>query len=153
MDLQLGTDLTYTWNTPELAGGAFDTPRDYALFLRKILDGTLLMRDALGSNKATTLPATTGCVDGTTTCVPGPPFSSENLHYSLGHWVEDDPTSLGDGAFSSPGYYGFYPWIDSTETWYGIVARDVNTGNALAFSGSINCGRLIRRAWLTGTAQ
>ena len=28
--------------------------------------------------------------------------ATESWHYSLGHWVEDDPP-LGDGAFSSPG--------------------------------------------------
>ena len=70
----------------------------------------------------------------------------------------DDPSGAGDGAYSSPGFYGFYPWIyidptNAANAWYGIVAREVNTGNANAFRDSIVCGRLIRRAWLTGVAQ
>jgi len=30
---------------------------------------------------------------------------------------------VGDGAFSSPGAFGFYPWIDRTKTNYGVLAR------------------------------
>jgi len=151
MDPYLGSELTYAWNTVELAGGVLDSAADYAAFLRKILNGTLLMRAALGTHAVEA--NTAACTGGMTACIPGAPFTHESLHYSLGHWVEDDPGSLGDGAFSSPGYFGFYPWIDSSRTWYGIVARDVDTGDASAFTGSITCGRLIRHAWLTGVAQ
>jgi hypothetical protein len=158
MKLQLGTDLTFTWNTPELAGGATDSAGDYAVFLRKILSGTLLMGAALGQDAVETSPTKTGCSDGVTTCVPGEPFASESAHYSLGHWVEDDASGAGDRAFSSPGYAGFYPWIwidstDPTMAWYGIVARTDTSSIANGFTASINCGRLIRRAWLTGTPQ
>src|SRR5690606_17686590 len=81
----------------------------------------------------------------------------EKWHYSLGHWVEDDPTT-GDGAFSSPGAFGFYPWIDSSKTYYGILSRYdlANSGNPAATSSywkSVLCGRLIRKAWISGEAQ
>jgi len=56
---------------------------------------------------------------------------------------------VGDGAFSSPGAFGFYPWIDRTKTSYGVVARN-EMGGALT---SVFCGRLIRKAWVTGTPQ
>ena len=65
-------------------------------------------------------------------------------HYSLGHWVEDDP-AVGDGAFSSPGAFWFYPWIDQSKTYYGIVARKDHAGSAV---DSVNCGREIRKAWM-----
>jgi hypothetical protein len=154
MDGQLGTGLSYTWTTAELAGGASDSATGYRAFLRRILGGPLSQtKAALGMNAVATNPSTTGCTDGSqTSCIPGRPFVNEQAHYSLGHWVEDDPS--GDGAFSSPGFAGFYPWIDSTRTWYGIVAREVpNPGTDDAFDGSIVCGRLIRHAWLTGVAQ
>jgi hypothetical protein len=72
--------------------------------------------------------------------------------------VEDDPSGAGDGAFSSPGFAGFYPWIwidptDATKAWYGILARTDTSSMASGFTASINCGRLIRRAWLTGVQQ
>ena len=41
----------------------------------------------------------------------------QNVHSALGHWVEED------GAYSSPGLYGFYPWIDHAQAWYGVIAR------------------------------
>jgi len=153
MDAYLPGGLTYTWDTPELAGGARDSAEDYAKFLREILDGTLLMKDALGQYKVATDATVTSAGS-----IPGDPFASEAVHYSLGHWVEDDPGGAGDGAYSSPGFYGFYPWIyidpaNGANAWYGIVARELDTGNANAFRDSIACGRLIRRAWLTGTAQ
>ena len=61
----------------------------------------------------------------------------------------DDPT-VGDGAFSSAGSFGFYPWIDAGKTYYGIVARSVSAGSGV---DSVMCGRLIRKAWETAVAQ
>jgi len=77
---------------------------------------------------------------------PIPP--SESWHYSVAHWVEDDP-KVGDGAFSSPGAFGFYPWIDASKSYYGVVARAAPNG---AWA-SVQCGRLIRKAWLVGKSQ
>jgi hypothetical protein len=77
-------------------------------------------------------------------------------HYSYGHWVEDEP-GTGDGAFSSPGKFGFYPWIDASKTYYGIVAReDLTPGGTIQtapYYQSALCGRAIRKALLTGVAQ
>ena len=73
-----------------------------------------------------------------------------DFHYSLGHWVEDDPLA-GDGAFSSAGAFGFYPWIDATRAFYGILARHDLTGDA--GNKSVLCGSLIRKAWVSGVAQ
>jgi hypothetical protein len=72
----------------------------------------------------------------------------ESWQYSLGHWVESDPR-VGDGAFSSPGAFGFYPWIDAGRSHYGILARVASNGAR----GSALCGRQIRKAWSTGVAQ
>jgi len=75
--------------------------------------------------------------------------STESWNYSLGHWVEVNPVQ-GDGAFSSAGAFGFYPWIDSGKTIYGIVTRVGNAGTGV---DSVNCGLLIRKAWFSATAQ
>ena len=89
---------------------------------------------------------------------PVPP--SESYHYSIGHWVEDDPVN-GDGAFSSAGAFGFYPWIDASKSWYGIVARkdgsritDQDNPDAAGHGfDSLQCGALIRAAWMDGVAR
>ncbi|HVY22940.1 MAG TPA: hypothetical protein VG962_06260 [Steroidobacteraceae bacterium] len=143
MQQQLGTDVQFSFDSPQLAGGAATSAKNYALFLRKILGNRLLMHDALGTHAVCTNPAT--CSDAMYAPVP----SKESWHYSLGHWVEDDPVK-GDGAFSSPGAFGFYPWIDHSKTYYGIVARKASVAAAV---DSAECGREIRRAWMNGMPQ
>jgi hypothetical protein len=141
---QIGADIPFTYDSPQPAAGVRTSAAGYAVFLRKILGGQLRMRDFLGTQATCTNPNT--CASAVST----PISSDESWHYSLAHWVEDDP-DVGDGAFSSPGAFGFYPWIDASKTYYGILAR-YDTGFA-AYVESVDCGRLIRKAWLTGVAQ
>ncbi|MBK1615108.1 hypothetical protein CKO44_16695 [Rubrivivax gelatinosus] len=139
---KLGTDIALSYSQPLLAGGAVISSDAFTLFLRKVLAGKLQIGSLLGSGAVCTNPLTCS------TAAFAPLPASESWHYSVGHWVEDDP-KVGDGAFSSPGAFGFYPWIDSSKTYYGVVAR-VATNGAL---GSVNCGRLIRSAWASGVAK
>jgi len=143
MSSKLGTELHFAFTQPQLAGGMKMSASDYAQFLRKILGGGLAIHDHLGENAVCTLP---GASCPTSNYSPAPLA----WHYSYGHWVEDEPQT-GDGAFSSPGKFGFYPWIDSTKTFYGIVAReDFAVG---AYYASALCGRAIRKAFITGVPQ
>ncbi|MGE0581787.1 MAG: hypothetical protein AB7P31_06630 [Steroidobacteraceae bacterium] len=150
---QLGTDIVLGYTQPQLAGGIFTTAADYARFLRKLLGGELTLGGLLGSHAVCTNPRT--CPQALNT----PVSSGESWNYSLGHWVEVDPV-VGDGAFSSAGAFGFYPWIDAGKTWYGIIARKqlpapgTNEDQSLGEGErSVQCGRLVRKAWITGTAQ
>ena len=140
---QLGTDIAMAYSQPQPAGGVTSTAADYARFLRKLLAGNLRLGAILGTQAVCTNPAI--CASAVATPVP----LNESWDYSLGHWVEVDPIK-GDGAFSSAGAFGFYPWIDAGKTSYGIVARQAALGSG---DDSMYCGRLIRKAWLTGVAQ
>ncbi|MBZ8140503.1 hypothetical protein CLD22_11400 [Rubrivivax gelatinosus] len=139
---KLGSDIALAYSQPLLAGGAVISTNTYAAFLRKILAGKLQIANQLGSGKVCTNPAT--CPRA----VFAPSPDNESWNYSVGHWVEDDP-KVGDGAFSSPGAFGFYPWIDARKAFYGIVARVQEDGG----QGSVSCGRLIRAAWASGVAK
>jgi hypothetical protein len=140
---QLGSDLTpLVYSQPQLAGGVITNADTYAKFLRKLLSGELLMSAALGTHAVCTNPAT--CSQALNTPVP----ETESYHYSIGHWVEDDPAN-GDGAFSSAGAFGFYPWIDASRSYYGVLSR---TSVAGAWNESAACGAAIRRAWMSGSA-
>jgi hypothetical protein len=139
----LGSDFQFTYFLPQLAGGVNTSAANYAIFLRKILNNQLLIAGMLGQNVVCT--NITSCPPAAYTPMP----STESWGYSLGHWVENDPT-FGDGAFSSAGAFGFYPWIDSTKTLYGVLARKAAAGNGYE---SAACGRLIRKAWVMGVAQ
>jgi len=151
MQRVLGSDIVLSYSQPQLAGGAVTTAADYARFLRKLLGGDLQVASALGTHAVCTNPST--CDAAHSTPIP----TDESWHYSIGHWVEDDPL-VGDGAFSSPGAFGFYPWIDAGKTIYGIIARKEGQGDdgaaeSPAYVESVHCGRLIRKAWFAGVAQ
>lgn len=149
---QVGNDIALLYTQPQLAGGIYTTANDYALFLRKLLGNQLKLGSMLGADAVCTNPS--GCAQARNTPVP----ATESWSYSLGHWVEVDPV-VGDGAFSSAGAFGFYPWIDASKTWYGIVARRQTTPNQDPDQSlgegyrSTQCGRLIRKAWVTAIAQ
>jgi len=114
----------------------------YAGVLRGILSGASAFGDALGTNPVRT--QTTTCPSALSTSFP-----KEAWDYSMGHWVEDNPATNGDGAFSSGGEFGFYPWIDSTKSYYGIISHY----QANSAYSTIECGRLIRAAFMTGVEQ
>jgi len=144
-NVPLGTEIgdnlgiSVAYNQPQLAGGAVMAASDYAVFLRRLLTNQLFLGGMLGTYKVPTFGPN---------AISAPIPTDEQWHYSLGHWVEDDPV-VGDGAYSSAGAFGFYPWIDSTKTYYGIIARSEIGG---AFD-SVRCGRVIRRAFMTGVSQ
>ena len=145
VNAMLGTSFEYL--QPQLAGGIETSAADYGRFLQRIVAGELLMHDALGRHAVCTNPST--CPTAART----PMAPDESPHYSIGHWVEDDP-AVGDGAFSSAGAFGFYPWIDRGVRWWGVLARvDVGVGQAPGPGvESLYCGRRIRAAWLRGQA-
>jgi len=92
----LGTDIGLSYTQPQLAGGVRTSATNYAVFLRKILNNQLKIAALLGSNATCTNPAT--CATAVSTPVP----NTLSWSYSMGHWVETDPSS-GDGSFSSAG--------------------------------------------------
>ena len=139
--------VTLDYNQPLLAGGINASANDYAPLLRAIVGGRLAMRDALGTHAVCAWSIGPGC-----DAVQSPAVSVQ-WHYSIAHWVEDDP-STGDGTFSSPGAFGFYPWVDADKQYYGVIARFAR-GNGQIQEGlaSSRCGRQLRAAWRTGVAR
>jgi predicted small lipoprotein YifL len=140
----LGSDVPLNFVQPQLAAGMAISADGYAHVLRKMLGGQLKMGALLGTGKVCTNPLECGLDEAMLTPVP----QGERWHYSVGHWVEDDPV-VGDGAFSSGGAFGFYPWIDAGRSWYGVVARNAKNDSL----PSVYCGRLLRQAWAAGVAQ
>jgi len=139
----LGTRFRYV--QPQLAGGIATSAEDYGEFLRRIVAGELQMKALLGTHEVCTNPNT--CATAAAS-----PFTEGDAHYSIGHWVEDGPD--GDGAFSSAGAFGFYPWISQDKTTWGVLARlHFALNGAKAGAASWRCGREIRAAWFSGQAR
>jgi hypothetical protein len=132
-------DFGFSYGSPQVAAGLRASGLQYGAFLRAVLAGRLFIAGHLGVPRVCAQP--TACPDAAST----PLTPERNWHYSLGHWVEDDPRH-GDGAFSSAGALGFYPWIDADQTSYGVVARRDSSRDAAVRSAE--CGQAIRRAWL-----
>jgi len=152
----LGTDLNFLYSNPIFPIGIYTTSDDYALFLRNIMNGTYQMSKTLSAFPVCTNSTVAGCnaVAGQSP-IANASNNTEAWHYSLGHWIEDDPT-VGDGSFSSTGALGFYPWIDKTSTYYGLLVREddaAEIGGSYEGYQSAVCGRLIRQAWMSGVEQ
>lgn len=142
-----GTAFEYL--QPQLAGGVQTSAAGYGRLLQKIVGGELKIKGLLGCHAVCTNPDT--CPTALATPIP----RDESWHYSLGHWVEDDP-AVGDSAFSSAGAFGFYPWIDAKKRWWGVIARESSDGlgsddpHLHPGARSMFCGRQIRAAWIDG---
>lgn len=134
----LGVPVTLSFGSPLLSGGMTTSAVDYAQFLRAMLDGRLLLGMQLGAHAVCTQP--TVCATAVYTPVP----ATMQWQYGLGHWIESDPHT-GDGAFSSAGAFGFYPWIDANKRYYGVIAREEKGwGGGVS---SAECGRYLRQAF------
>lgn len=133
--LQLSAPVGF--DAPQVSAG-FLTPAAYGEFLRGLVDRRAHLAPLLGRYATCTL-----CLNGLYSPAPKP------WSYSLGHWVEDGPGD--DGALSSPGLFGFYPWISADRATWGLLAR--NHLSKDAWWASARCGALMRRAWATGREQ
>lgn len=129
----LGDDLDFNFVLPQLAAMISTTGEVYGKFLRKLMKNELRLGPLLGTETVCTLPEICeGAVDS-----PVP----ENWNYSLAHWVESE-----DGAFSSPGYYGFYPCNSANKAGYGVLAHQDKSGPNVYWQ-SVKCGQEIRKAY------
>ena len=140
INMALGTSFDYS--QPQLAGGIYTSAATYGDFLQRIVGGQLKIVALLGAHPVCTQPAT--CATAVYSPIP-----DEADHYSIGHWVEDDP-SVGDGAFSSPGAFGFYPWVSHDKATWGVLARSAKVSGEQEGVASMLCGRRIRAAWAAG---
>lgn len=137
----IGPELDFTMNSPQPAGGVIMAPAAYGRFLRKLAGGGLTLSAMLGSQAVCTLP-------GRCATASKSPLDRD-WHYSLHHWVEDGPGD--DGALSSAGAFGFYPWISADHSLWGLLAREELSPRA--GRASALCGGLMRRAWQTARPQ
>ncbi|MCP5432747.1 MAG: hypothetical protein H6923_05695 [Alphaproteobacteria bacterium] len=144
MNSYLSLDGSFAFTNPGVSGGLQASAAGVAEFLQAIMDGTYEISNYLDYS-----PVATTCGNCSS------PMGSVNMHYTLNHWIEDQTSGTlphgktpgtGDGAFSSPGGLGFYPWITSDLDYYGIVSREDDTAGS--YEDSLICGQAIRAAFL-----
>jgi hypothetical protein len=157
----VNVNLSFQYDLP--AGGIVTDAADYAVFLQSLIRGSnpLLMSHFLnpaGTPSAVIDPyaVCTDVTDAQCGAVYSPLPNGIKWHYSITHWIEDGSLT-GDGAYSSPGKDGFYPWIDASKTYYGIISRfdnnEIASPDTSPYYKSVLCGTAIRKAFLTGVVQ
>ena len=121
---------------PRVSGGAVVNAADYALILKSVLAGELV------SDQGTFFTDFSGDVN----YVYRPNAAGESAwRYGLGYWVECDlaqfsQTCLTNVTISSPGAFGFTPWVDFEHGYFGVIAMEeasVDGGSASAASVSL----------------
>lgn len=110
---------------PRPAGGANSSPRDYLNFLGAMFNGEFLA-DEQAVMFADQTPNTVMAERPNT-------MQGGDAHYAFGAWREChlpvwDSTCAEDMLLSSPGASGWYPWLDLSDGYYGllVVVEGVN---------------------------
>ena len=122
----------YTWprkpegtTNPLIAGGLQMTMNEYARVLeleyhRGLFRGQRLIGDALFTAQATEPYPDVVIGDSPVSRV------DLNYHYGLAVWLECPPPAVNCPVQSSPGAFGFTPWVDRTGGYYAILGMDLS---------------------------
>jgi hypothetical protein len=106
---------------PRLAGGIISSAYDYAKMVRALYLKTHLMPETIINMEK----------DRTNVTISYSPAAAFGLqwHYAFGHWVECNsskfqPICGTDDYYvrSSAGAFGFYPFLDRTNHYYGVLS-------------------------------
>jgi CubicO group peptidase (beta-lactamase class C family) len=156
--LGLGPDLAFytaprmalgTTN-PLIAGGLRATMNEYARMLaldfqRGVHQGNRLIDDALFDAQASE-PYPDAVIGNS-------PFAAIalNFHYGLTAWLECPPPAVNCPVISSPGAFGFTPWLDRASGYYAIIAMEESRSQSQVVSFSVQLAQdlkpLIRAAF------
>lgn len=155
--LGLGPDMTWYsaprqsvgTSNPLIAGGLRATMNEYARVLqlefnRGAFQGNRLIADALFT--------TQGSEPFPGAEIGNSPFADSGLdfHYGLSAWLECTPPAVNCGVLSSPGAFGFTPWVDREGGYYAIIAMEVTKSQSGIVEFSVRLAQdlkpLIRQA-------
>lgn len=105
---------------PHPAGGFVSTAADYALFMQSLLNRDLFsddLYDAMFTNQTTEIDNFIGMARAIRA-------SDNPWQYAFGAWVEcPDAECLESQIFSSGGAFGWFPWVDFENGYWGIVGQ------------------------------
>jgi CubicO group peptidase (beta-lactamase class C family) len=116
-------------SNPLIAGGIRATMNEYASVLqleytRGTYAGNRLLADALFTEQGTE-PYPDAVIGAS-------PFTamSLNFHYGLAGWLECTPPAVNCNVVSSPGAFGFTPWVDRDGGYYAIIGMEIDDSQA-----------------------
>ena len=136
-------------SNPLIAGGIRATMNEYARILQLEYDRGVIQGNRLISDALFTAQATEPYPDAV---IGDSPFQSIglNYHYGLASWLECPPPASNCAVQSSPGAFGFTPWVDRDGGYYAIIAMEVTESQSGIVDFSVNLAQdlkpLIRAA-------
>jgi len=109
---------------PLVAGGLRTTMNEYARVLQLVFDkgrwqGSALLPSALFDQQAIE-PYPNAVIGNSPVQAIG-----LNFHYGLTAWLECATPQTGCTSVSSPGAFGFTPWVDRTANYYAILGMEL----------------------------
>jgi serine-type D-Ala-D-Ala carboxypeptidase/endopeptidase len=127
--LGLPSDIVYYANpvlpvdtqNPLLAGGLIVSMNEYERFLRLIFSDTALF------NAMAVAPYPDAAIGDS-------PSQLTEVRYGLTAWLECSTPATGCQKISSPGAFGFTPWIDRENGYYAILAMEIRNDMAREFA-------------------
>ncbi|WP_257455794.1 hypothetical protein [Archangium lipolyticum] len=148
LNAQLGTSLPQTPSAVAVAGGFWGSAAHYRVFLQKLLGNQYAMSVRLNADAVPAYPGGPG--------VTYTPWTAAGqAYYGLGHWLERESVNNAWSVtgHSSPGMFGFYPWVDAGKSQYMLLARArLNTTGG---EGELSraCAHEIRKAYELGVPR
>jgi hypothetical protein len=144
---RLGTTLPESDSDVAVAGGFSGSAAHYRVFLMKLLNNQYELSSKLTVDA---VPAWQGGPNVSFT-----PWTAGQAYYGLGHWIEGESVN---GAWtvtghSSPGAYGFYPWVNAARNRYMLLARNRQLAADEEGEKSRACAQTIRKAYELGVPQ
>jgi D-alanyl-D-alanine-carboxypeptidase/D-alanyl-D-alanine-endopeptidase len=132
-------------SNPLIAGGLRATMDEYARVLqlefnRGTFAGNRLISDALFTTQGTE-PFPNAVIGNS-------PFESIGLdfHYGLTAWLECQPPAANCDVLSSPGAFGFTPWVDRKGGYYAMIAMEVDDSQTSIVEFSVELAQQLKRS-------
>jgi len=108
-------------SNPLLAGGLRASMNDYASLLKFVFDKGQWQGSQLLSSQLFDLQAIEPYPD----VIVGTTPDSVGARYGLTAWLECDTPATGCATISSPGLFGFTPWLDRSAGYYAILGMEL----------------------------
>jgi CubicO group peptidase (beta-lactamase class C family) len=144
LSLPLGATSTFmTGGTnPNPAGNGRSTMHDYARFVRMLwnggeIDGTRILSEAAVAEMQQDQ------TNGAPIVVASVIRKALGSRYGLGHWYDVLDPVTGAYEVSSPGAFGFHPWIDRQRDLYGVYVIEAPDD---VYAGGWDVKQLVRAA-------
>ncbi|WP_375758409.1 hypothetical protein [Corallococcus exercitus] len=147
VNARLGTTLPESDSDVAVAGGFSASAAQYRVFLSKMINDEYVMSSLLTVDAVPAWPGGPG--------VSFTPWTGGEAYYGLGHWIEGE---MRNGEWtvtghSSPGAFGFYPWVSPARSRYMILARNRQFFGDEEGEKSRVCAQAIRKAYESGVVQ